>query len=181
VEGGFNTMPEEPKKIFCPQCKEWHPSTSFECLPLDLRCNKCVPTDVAMVLYDKRVQQAGQKISQIVDASEGRGLRPLERLVDGIYDAWGGPQAFCDDAVAWAKDLAASGRGKGAALSFMAKLLAIHAKVEKTRVEDDWNKLTKAEIKARLTLKLTAILADEESGPAKKNAIKKILGGDNLD
>lgn len=175
-------MEAEPKKVSCPQCKGWFPPTDFECLPFDVRCKRCVPVDVAYNLYDKRVQLAGQKVAQIVDAADGgKRLRPLERMIDGIYDAWGGPQALCEDAVSWAKDLAASGRGKGIALGFISKLLAIHAKVEKTKVEDDWNQLTEKEIKARLVLKLAALQAEFDAPQAKKDAIKKILGQDNLE
>jgi hypothetical protein len=171
----------DDKKIFCPQCKEWYDSTHFQCRPLDLRCDKCIPPEVRAILYDQRVQEAGKQVAAVVDAAgDARNLRPLERMIDGIYDAWGGPTALCEDAVSWAKDCAATGK-KGIALSFISKLLAIHAKVEKTRVEDDWNQLSKAEIKARLTLKLTAILAESEAPQVKKDAIKKILGRDNLD
>ena len=70
-------MSEEEKKAFCPQCKEWYPVTHFECLPLDLRCNKCIPQDTAMQLYDKRVQKAGHDVE--VPFTPGRTDASLEQ------------------------------------------------------------------------------------------------------
>lgn len=166
----------EDKKLFCPQCKEWYPVTHFNSLPLDLRCNKCLPIEATMALYDQKVALAGQKVAQVLDEAEvGRSLKPLARLVDGYYDAFGGANALCEAAAQWTKDLAATGK-KSQALSFVAKMMSIHAKVEKTQVEEDWNNLTKAEIKARLAMKMAAILAESEAPELKKAAIRKITG-----
>lgn len=173
-------MADEPEQVFCPACKTLRPKLDFECLPLDLRCKRCIPVDTAMELYDKRVQQAGQKIAQIVDsAGTARSLRPLERLLDGIYDSWGGVAVLCEDAVRWAKDMGENPRTKGQALKFITNLLAIHAKVEKTKIDDDWNQMSKDEIKAKLTLRLTEIMMQSEAPAAKQAAIKQILGGND--
>lgn len=162
-------------QLFCPQCKTWFPKTSFSCLPLDLRCNKCIPQDAALKLYDDKLKFAGQQIGKLMDASDaGKGLKPLERMVDGIYDAWGGVNAFCQDAAEWCKDLAQKGR-KGQALQFMAKVLAIHGKVDKLKIEDDWNKMTKEEIKQRLALKMAAILAESKLPGVKDQILRNLM------
>lgn len=170
----------DEKKLFCPQCKEWFPVSHFNSLPLDLRCNKCLPLEVSMVLYDQKVALAGQKVANLLDGAEiGRSLKPLARLIDGFYDACGGANAVSEMCAQWVKDLAATGK-KDKALAFVSKVMSIHAKVEKTQVEEDWNNLTKTEIKARLAIKMAAILAEADSPEMKKAAIRKITG-ENLD
>ncbi len=170
----------EPETLFCPQCKEQRPTTSFECLPLDLRCNRCIPADTAMALYDARVQQAGQKISQILDASgAGANLAPVERMLSQAYDRWGGAGAFMEDVVGWIKDLAASGRGKGAAVNACMKMLALHAKVDRMKLEDDWRAMDDEQIRATLKVKMLALLSDGMLEDAKKSAVKGILGGND--
>lgn len=168
----------ENKQHFCPQCKEWQPLTHFNALPLDLRCSKCIPITAALALYEDKVKLAGQKVCQLVDAAdECRSLRSLSGMLEDFYDAWGGRMSLTADAVEWCKDLGSTPRGKAHALSFLAKVLSIHSKVEKTKVDEDWNKLSKAEIKAKLTVLLTDILARSELPEAKQQAIQRLIGG----
>ena len=166
----------EEKQIFCPQCKTWYPVSHFNSLPLDLRCNKCLPLEVSMAIYDQKVALAGQKVVQLLDAAEsGSSLTSLSGIIGGIYDEFGGSHVVCQNVAQWVKDLAATGK-KSQALSFFNKLFSAHAKVERTQVEDDWNKLTKAEIETRLALKMASIMARHEMPAAKQEATKKITG-----
>ncbi len=166
----------DEKKIFCPQCKEWYPTSHFNSLPLDLRCNKCLPIQATMALYDQKVALAGQKVAQVLSEAEvGKSLTSLARMVEGFYDEYGGAVPLLHDAAQWVKDLAATGK-KDKALAFLAKLFAIHAKVERTQVEEDWNNLTRAEIESRLAVKMAAIMAKYEAPELKKQAINKITG-----
>jgi hypothetical protein len=174
--------PKEPeiKTLMCPACKQHWPVTSFECLPLDLRCNRCVPVESAMVLYDKRVQQAGHVVSQLLDANDtGKGLKPLERMVQGFYDAWGGPAALCDDMATWVKDLAATGK-KAQAVSALTKILNLHGKIDRMKLEDDWKMMDDETIRATLKVRLMEIVSEgvADNDSKKKEAMKRIMGND---
>jgi len=173
--GDSQVEPEE-KKLFCPQCKSWLPASCYNSLPLDLRCNKCLPLEASMAIYDQKVALAGQKVAQVIAKyGNGKSLEPLARIVDGFYDAYGGVDPLCEDLAQWVKELAATNK-KSQALSFVAKLMSIHAKVESNQVEENWNNLTKAEIEARLQLKMAAIMAKIETPEAKKEALRTITG-----
>lgn len=166
----------------CPQCDKDLPTTSFECRPLDLRCNRCIPQDKALELYDQRVKQAGTKLSRILDASAGaKGLKPLERMVTQCYDAWGGSAAFCEDVVEWIKDLASQGRGKGAAVNAAMKLLALHGKVDRMKLEDDWKQMDDATIQASLKMRLRELMVEVELEDGKKDTMGLLLEGDAKD
>jgi len=166
-------------KLFCPQCKEWFPKTHFTCLPLDLRCNKCIPGEVAAVLYDQKVEKAGQVMSKIFDQNPANAsLRPLERMINGAYDAWGGPGAFCNDVVKWMKDLGDTPRGKSAAVSAAMKLMALHAKVDRMRLEDDWKQMDDQTLRDTLKVKMMALMAEAQTEDAKKIAKNKLIGHD---
>lgn len=174
----------EPEKLFCPQCKEWKEKASFTLLPLDLRCQGCVAlsSDQAMELYDKKVELAGQKISQLLDGVEhARSLKPLERMLDMFYDQYGGGHVFMGDVVTWIKQIADKPGGKGLSTAVAAamKILQLHAKVDRMKIEEDWNQLSKEEIKTKLQLKMMAILAEAELPGVKKSAIKGLLGGND--
>lgn len=170
-------MPKNKKTRVCPQCGLEKAITTFECLPLDERCSHCIPADTARELYDKRVQQAGQKLAQILDANEAsKGLKPLERMVSQAYDSWGGPAAFMEDGVTWIKDLAANPRTKAAAVQAWHKLLTLHAKVDRMKLEDDWKQMDDETLRANLQLKLMALLAETETDKAKKDTIDKLTG-----
>lgn len=178
---GDSQIDPQEKQLFCPQCKTWLPVSCYNSLPLDLRCNKCLPLEASMAIYDQKKELAGQQISQVIAKyGQGKTLEPLAQFVDGFYDAYGGAEPLCHDLAQWVKDLAATGK-KPQALSFIAKLMSIHAKVESTQVEQDWNNLTKAEIEARLTLKMAAIMAKMEMPEARKEATRTITGGQNLE
>lgn len=165
------------EKLFCPQCKEWFPKLNFGCLPLDIRCNRCIPTDVAMKLHDDRIKEAGHVVAQLFDANEaGRTLAPLERMVSQAYDAWGGSTAFCEDVVCWIKDLAETGRGKGAAVSAALKLLTLHAKVDRMRLDEDFKKMDDESLKAAMKLRIMQLFAETQEETVKQKAMKKILG-----
>ncbi len=170
----MSELPE--KQMFCPQCKTWFPVSYFNSLPLDLRCNKCLPVEAAMDVYDQKVALAGQKLTKVLsDADIGKSLTSLSRMVEGFYDEYGGAQPLLHDAAQWVKDLAATGK-KTQALAFLAKLFSIHAKVERTQVDEDWNNLTRAEIESRLAIKMAAIMAKYEAPALKQQAINKITG-----
>jgi len=161
----------------CPQCKSRRPLSAFEGLPVDARCNSCVTTGEAMQIYDQRVQMAGQKLSRILDANQaGKQLKPLERMISQCYDAWGGPAAFCEDVVGWIKDLADQGRGKGAAVNAATKLLALHAKVDRMKLEDDWKQMDDATIRDTLKLRLMELMAEAAEESGKKDALSYLLG-----
>lgn len=178
--GDSQVNPEE-KQLFCPQCKTWMPASCYNSIPLDLRCNKCIPLEASMAIHDQKVALAGQKVAQVIAKyGNGKTLEPLARIVDGFYDEYGGVEPLCKDLSQWVKDLAATGK-KSQALSFVAKLMSIHAKVEHNQVEENWNNLTKAEIEARLALKMAAIMAKMENPEAKKDAIRYIAGGQSLE
>lgn len=163
--------------IKCPQCRKELPQTSFAGLPLDERCRDCIPPDTAERLYDKRIQEAGHAVAQILDANEhGMSLKPLERMVNLAYDAWGGPNAFMTDVVTWIKDLAISPKGKGSALSNAMKLLNLHAKVDRMKLEDNWKQMDDDTLRATLKIKLMALLTEAQLDQGKKEAKGKILG-----
>ncbi len=169
-------MPE----IHCPACDKPWPSTDFECLPLDNRCRRCIPSDVAMRLYDKRVQQAGHTMAQILDAnSHNVSLKPLETMVSLAYDCYGGPRAFMEDAMNWIKDLALTGRGKGVAVSHMMKLLQLHAKVDRMRLDEDFKRMDDETLRATIKMKMMALFAEAATEEGKKTAMKTILGETN--
>lgn len=161
----------------CPQCGQSYPITSFGCLPLDKRCNRCIPVDMAMKLHDARVQEAGHVVAQLFDANDaGKGLKPLERMVSQVYDAWGGSAAFCEDVVEWIKDLAEQGRGKGSAVNAAMKLLTLHAKVDRMRLDEDFKKMDDETLRASIKLKIVQLFAESQEDEVKKVAKDKILG-----
>jgi hypothetical protein len=163
----------------CPQCKKELPLTSFRGLPLDQRCDDCIPEDVKWSLYDKRVQEAGQTVASILDASEhGMSLKPLERMVTLAYDAFGGPNVFMENVAQWMKDLSATPKGKGAALNAAMKILNLHAKVDRMKLEDDWKQMDDTTLRATLKIKLMALLSEAQTEQAKKIAKDQLLGGE---
>jgi hypothetical protein len=165
------------EQLTCHQCGQLLPITNFGHLPLDKRCNRCIPVDMAMKLHDARVQEAGHVVAQLFDAHDaGKGLKPLERMVSQVYDAWGGSAAFCEDVVEWIKDLAEQGRGKGSAVNAAMKLLTLHAKVDRMRLDEDFKKMDDETLRASIKIRLAALLAETEEESAKEKAVKKILG-----
>ena len=168
-----------PVERFCPQCKQQRPLTDFEALPLDLRCKACIPVDQALVLYDKRVQQAGNKLSQVLESAKATELRPLEQMLDGLYDAWGGAAPFCEDLVRWINEKAdeVGGKGRRVAIDSAIKLLQLHAKVDSLKIEEDWNQLSRDQIEERLRKKMMALWVEQNLPEEKANAIKHIMGG----
>ncbi len=133
-----------------------------------------------MGLYDRRVQEAGHTVAQILDANEhGISLKPLERMVNLAYDSWGGPNAFMVDVVQWIKDLSATPRGKAAALSNAMKILNLHAKVDRMKLEDDWKQMDDTTLRATLKIKLMALLSEAQTDEAKKKAKEHLLGTDD--
>ncbi len=162
----------------CPQCKGTYPLTDFEGLPQDVRCNRCIPRDEALKLYDRKVQAAGQKLTQIMDSAQGaKSLKPVERLLSEAYDAWGGPGAFAGDVVGWIKDLAnmAGGKGKSAAVSASIKLLQLHARIDKMKVEDDWRKMDDATLRETIKIKMLALFAEATADDAKRDTLSLII------
>lgn len=172
-------MSEEPKKIFCPQCKEWFPETHFMGLPLDLRCNKCIPQDAAMALYDQKAQLAGQTMAKIFDSAESaKSLKPVERMVSQAYDSWGGPAAFMEDWVQYVKEMAQNPRTKSAAVGAMNKILALHARVDRMKLEDDWKQMDDETLRATLKVKMLALMSEAAIEEGKKKGLD-LLGGTN--
>lgn len=164
----------------CPACEQIFDLTSFEGLPLDERCRNCIPTDVAMALYDKRIQEAGHTMAQILDANDhGVSLKPLERMVSLAYDNWGGANAFMGDVVQWIRDLAITPKGKASALSNAMKLLNLHAKVDRMRLDEDFKRMDDATLRETVKLKLMALFAEASIDDAKKKAKGQLLGGDD--
>jgi hypothetical protein len=167
----------EGSTLFCPQCKQHWPKTNFECLPLDLRCNRCIPADTAMQLYDKRVQQAGQKLAQILDASESnKGLRPVERMLSRGYEAWGGEAAFMEDGINWIKSLADNPRTRSLAVAAWGKILALHAKVDRMKLEDDWRQMDDETLRETLKMKILELGSEAIEDQAKDKTKKFLLG-----
>lgn len=167
----------EVKKIFCPQCKEWYPETHFMGLPLDLRCNKCIPQDAAMTVYDEKAKLAGQTMAKIFDANDkAKTLKPVERMVTQAYDSWGGAAAFMEDWVTYVKEMAANPRTKPAAVSAMNKILALHAKVDRMKMEDDWKQMDDETLRSTLKLRMLELLSETAIEDGKKRGLD-LLGG----
>lgn len=170
--------PEDGKTRKCSQCGEWKPLTRFSCLPLDKRCDTCLPPSdpVAMQLWDKRLDLAQRKVAQIFDASEKAGeLEPLERQVKSIYDAWGGPDAFSQDVVEWIKRMADQG-AYAKAVNAAINVMKIHGRIDKMKQEDDWKAMDDENVKAALKLKLANLVAEsmlEEEGQGILNMLVK--------
>lgn len=171
----------EKETLFCPQCKQTLPKINFEQLPLDLRCRNCIPTQVAAVLYDERVKQAGQKLAQIFDGVESsKNLRPVERMIEGVYEAWGGPAIYCQDLVEYIKALTTGPKKNySAAVTAMGKLLALHAKVDRMKMEDDWKHMEEEQIRDRLKVKLAQLAAEVAFGEQKPEILKGLMGGND--
>ncbi len=169
--------PEGTKTRKCSQCGEYKPLPHFSHLPLDHRCDVCLPpsTEAAMVLYDKRVDLAQRKMAQIFDASERSNLEPLERLVKGIYDAWGGPHAFSEDLANWIKNLADAGDWNKAVRAGL-ELLKIHGKVDKMKQEEEWQAMDDENVKEVLKLKLANMIANEMFEDQGKGIIDSLIG-----
>lgn len=164
----------------CPACKKEKEQAHFHGLPLDQRCVECIPTDTAMVLYDKRVQEAGQTVAAIFDANDqGVGLRPLETMVSLAYDAFGGPHVFMKNVVQWIEELGSNPRTKGAALTNAMKLLGLHAKVDRMRLDEDFKRMDDETLRATLKIKLMALATEAMADEAKKSAVKSILDNDD--
>lgn len=162
----------------CPQCQKDLPVTAFECLPLDLRCNRCIPMHQAMDLYDKRVQKAGHTLAQVLDqVGAATDLGPVERMLGRAYDSWGGEAAFMEDGVNWIKELADNPRSKGMAVSAWLKLLYLHSKVDRMKLEDDWKSMEEDQIKARLKEKMTAMFAEITLEDAKAKGMRLLTEG----
>ncbi len=165
----------DEKKLFCPECKTWYPATHFECLPLDLRCNRCIPVEAAMVLYDKKKEKAGQIIAQILDGSEGeKSLRPVERMLVDAYEAFGGPKVFMEKVMGWINDLASNPRTKPAAVNAAMKIISLHGKVDRNKMENDWRQMDTDTLRDALERKLRGIL-EEKAASAVKMAATKYL------
>lgn len=165
------------EQLLCPTCGQWKDLSHFSGLPVDKRCLDCVPTDEAARIWDLRVAKAGQTFAQLMDASgKGSSLKPLERMVSGAYDAWGGPQAFCEDIVTWIKELADTGRGKGSAINAAMKLLTLHAKVDRMKLEDDWKQMDDDTLRATLKLRMLELFAEAQSEQNKKQIKDEVLG-----
>jgi len=166
----------------CPACKKIKEQAHFHGLPLDQRCVECIPSDIAMVLYDKRVQEAGQTVAAIFDASDqGVSLRPLETMVALAYDAFGGPHIFMRNVVQWIEELSTNPRTKGIALTNAMKLLGLHAKVDRMRLDEDFKRMDDETLRATLKIKLMALATEAMADEAKAKAIKNVLGGDDDD
>jgi hypothetical protein len=133
-----------------------------------------------MSLYDDKVKLAGQKFSQVLDAAgKAKSLKPLERMVGQCYDAWGGSAAFCEDVVTWIKDLAGSGRGKSMAVMAAMKLLTLHAKVDRMKLEDDWKAMDDATLRSTLKVKMLQLFAEAQADSGKKGFIEGVTGGND--
>ncbi len=106
-------------------------------------------------------------------------LKPLERMVNLAYDSWGGPNAFMNDVVQWIKDLSVTPKGKSSALSNAMKLLNLHAKVDRMKLEDNWKSMDDDTLRATLKIKLMALLTEAQTDEAKKKAKGTLLGNDD--
>lgn len=162
--------------LLCPACKRNLPVTAFAYLPVDERCHACVPRDQAMQLYDLKVKQAGQVVAQILDGQDSvKGLKPLERMVSLAYDAWGGEHAFMEDVITWIKDLSAHQKNKGQAVNAAMKLLALHAKVDRMKFEDEWKQMDDEQLRNTLKMKMLELLAEAATDGARKEAVAALL------
>lgn len=166
-----------PEQLHCPTCGQWKDKHHFGGIPVDKRCVDCVPPSEAAMIYDLRVEKAGQTFAQLMDANaKGGTLKPLERMVSGAYEAWGGPAAFCEDLVMWIKELADTGRGKGTAINAAMKLLTLHAKVDRMKLEDDWKQMDDDTLKATLKLRMLELFAEAQSEQNKKKVTSEVMG-----
>lgn len=171
-------MPDEPKLVMCPQCKVKRPSTDFRNLPLDLRCHQCVPQAEAIALYDKNVQAAGKAVAQLFDATKGAiDLGPVEKMLTGFYGSWGGEHAFTEDVVRWIKNLGDNPRTRAAAVSASMKILALHAKADKMKLDEDIARMDDDALQKDINMRLLALMAPGMTEDTKKAAMKYLLGG----
>jgi len=163
----------------CPACNKEKGQEHFHGMPLDLRCKDCIPADTAMLVYDKRVREAGQTVAAIFDANDqGVSVRPLETMVSLAYEAFGGPHIFMQNVVEWIKELGNNPRTKGVALVNAMKLLNLHAKVDRMRLDEDFKRMDDETLRATLKIKLMALASEAMADEAKKGAIQSILGED---
>lgn len=161
----------------CPACKKDKGPEHFHGLPLDVRCKDCIPPDTAMAIYDKRVQEAGHTLSKILDANEqGISVKPLERMVSLAYESWGGPNVFMKDVVTWIQELGNNPKTKGVALVNAMKLLNLHAKVDRMRLDEDFKRMDDDTLRESIKLKIMALFAEASNEEAKAKAMKSILG-----
>jgi hypothetical protein len=167
----------ELKTLMCPACKRVLPSTDFNYLPVDDRCSSCVPRDQAMALWDLKSKQAGQTMARILDSTDSyKTLKPLERMVSLAYDAWGGEAAFMEDAVTWIKELSEHPKTKGQAVNALMKLLALHAKVDRMKFEDDWKHMDDQQLRDTLKMRMMALFAEASIEQAKEQGKNELLG-----
>ncbi len=166
----------------CPACQRERGTEFFHGIPLDQRCVECVPTGTAMELYDKRVIEAGQTVAAIFDANEaGVSVRPLETMITLAYDAFGGPHRFMKNVVQWIEELGANPKTKGVALVNAMKLLNLHAKVDRMRLDEDFKRMDDETLRATIKAKAMALAVEAMSDEAKKKAFKNILGEEKSD
>lgn len=164
---------------FCPGCKKKRASTSFEGLPLELRCNHCVDSDKMLQIKDLNIDLAGKKLGQVLDAAgKGMSLPPLETAVAGLYDVWGGPRGLFKDFYDWTQACAAS-KKYSAAINAVVNILKLHAKVDRMKMEDDWKSMTDEQVRDKLKQKVSALIAEISVEDAKGEFRKKLEGGDD--
>lgn len=169
-------MASDSKTHQCPACKRVLPLTDFAYIPVDERCQACVPRDQAMALWDLKQQQAGQTIARILDSQDSyKTLKPLERMVSLAYDAWGGEHAFMEDVVEWIKDMGSHNKTKGAAINAVMKLLALHAKVDRMKFEDDWKQMDDQTLRDTLKMRMMELFAEASEDRAKKEALQNLV------
>jgi hypothetical protein len=160
----------------CQACKQQKPLDHFTALPFDHRCNVCLPpdTDIA-VLRDKQADEARRRLAAVTDSVERhQSLEPVERLLMGIYGAFGGSHVFCEYLAGGIKQLYEIKKTPQAVAASI-NLLRLNSKVDKLKAEDDWRQMDDATLKEALRMKSLGILAELAIDDAQKAALAILL------
>ena len=143
----------------CPQCKKRKGVEKFECLPIDDRCNECVPEDRALMLADAREERAKRKFAQIIDSVNAPKDRApaLESLLGGIFSTWGGANTFCHDLVHSLKSRLEERPGDREAIQAMLSIVKLAGRNDQMKAEDDFRQLTTAQLKVAMLREMKAL------------------------
>jgi len=146
----------------CPLCKRLLPATKFEHLPLDTRCNDCVPFREALELRDQLKEQATRDLAACLDLG-GAASAPvpkLNELAGYLMEAWGGGRMFAHDWVADAKSIITKKPGTPASQNAFRAIGKIIGEASKQQSAEDLANMTTAELRERNRLLAVQIMLD---------------------
>lgn len=171
------------KRRKCPQCQNVLPVMAFECLPYDVRCNRCVPLDQALAMRDRQLEGAQRNFLKLLDAS---GVKPsdntkLDQLLGGIFSSWGGAHQFCEDLVESIQCRRDRNPGDHNAINAMLKILALKGRSDQLKSEDDWRRMSDEQIKESIKLQALEMFAELAISSGRPDLMGQLLEANGIE